>query len=368
MKFSCEKSLLIEALHLTSKAVSSKSSLEILEGILFNITDTLELTGYDLSMAIKTNLDVDIIEKGSIVINARLINDIIKKLPDDTIFIEVLENNIINIKCDKAVFNISGIDSEDYPDIPQLNEENKIEINHEILKNMINKTIFAVSKNESKPIHTGCLFNINNDDIEIVAVDGYRLAINKNKLETSACKEIKFVIPEKVLKEIANINKDITTHIYPNEKNVLIKIDNITIISRIIEGNFLNYSNAIPVQEGLKLKINRREFINSVDRVSLIINERFKNPINIKLHENNLELSVLTAIGKSYDECPFIGEFNELEIGFNSRYVLDALNACDDEEIYIIFKNNLDPMLIKPIDNDEYLFLILPVRISNEQN
>lgn len=367
MKFSCEKSSLLESINICARAVSQKNPVTLLEGILITATNNLTLTGYNLSLGIRTITEADIVTEGSIVLNAKIFGDIIRKLPNDTIYVETDEKLLTTIKCGRSVFNLIASEANDFPILPVVSQENNIKLPENMLKNMISQTIFAVSDNESKPIHTGCLFEAYEDNLNIVAVDGYRVSIRRNKLETPLNESMSFVVPGSALRELERIlvENDLNVSIYPDEKHILFNIGNTELITRLIDGEFLNYRAALPKDSIHDIKIDTKDFINSIERVSLIVSEKLKNPIRLDFDENILKLSCITAIGKSYDECNIDGNISNLEIGFNNRYLLDALRACSEEsQVRLLFKGSLNPVIIAPVENDDFTYLVLPVRLK----
>lgn len=368
MKFSCEKSTLLDAISTCSRAVSNKSAIALLEGLHIQASDTLTLTGYDLSLGIRTSISADIVRTGEVVLNAKILGDIIRKLPDDTIYIETDDKLLTTIKCNRAVFNLIASAADDFPQLPDVSQSSYLALPEYTLKNMIAKTIFAVSDNESKPIHTGCLFETEENILNIIAVDGYRVSIRREKISNDIDEAMKFVVPGFALREIERIlsDEDTLISIYPDEKHILFSIGNTTLITRLIEGEFLNYKAAIPTDATYEILADARELITTVERVSLIISEKLKNPVRLCFADNMLQMSCITAIGKSYDECSYEGHIDDLEIGFNNRYLLDALRACTEEkQITLSLKGALNPIVITPEKGNHFTYLVLPVRLKN---
>lgn len=367
MKFSCEKSTLLDAIHTASRAVSNKSTIAVLEGLKITADSKLTLTGYNLSIGIRTVIEADIIQTGEIVLNAKLLGDIIRKLPNDIIFFETDDKLLTTIKCGKAIFNLVAFSPDDFPQIPDVNCGKQIKISQPILKSMIAQTIFAVSDNEAKPIHTGCLFEIEQNKLNVVAVDGYRLSIRRETLENTL-ENMKFVVPGNALREIERIlsdNNEKIVSIYPDEKHILFEINQTVFITRLIDGEFLNYRAAIPKKSDKVVTVNVQEMINSIERVSLIVSEKLKNPIRMHFDGSIIKMNCITALGKSYDECPIDNPVDNLEIGFNNKYLLDALRACNDEKVKLSLSGALNPMVIYPIDNEKFTYLVLPVRLKS---
>lgn len=367
MKFSCEKASLLEAINTSQRAVSGKSTIALLEGLLLQTkNDSLTLTGYDLSLGIQTSIDADITQAGQIVLNAKLLGDIVRKLPDHQVYLETDEKLMTTIKCGRSVFNLIASPADDYPELPQVNCEKSIVLPENILKSMISRTIFAVSDNESRPINTGCLFETQEDQLNVVAVDGFRLSVRREKLEKTIEEPLKFVVPGFALREIERVlsEEDAPCTIYPDEKHILFSIGSTMLITRLIDGEFLNYRASIPQDNTFQITVNVRELITCIERVSLIVSEKLKSPVRMIFEEDMLKMSCITGIGKSYDECQIEGQIDHLEIGFNNRYMLDALRACMDEKVTILLKGALNPMILTPLEGDKFTHLVLPVRLK----
>ena len=353
MKFSCEKETLLNLLNIASRAVTGKSSMPLLEGLLLAAdADTLTITGYDLSMGIRTTAQVDVVEPGRIVLNSRLFCDIVRKLPQDVVYLET-DDKLMTTEADE------------YPALADVASDKGLSLPQPILKSMIAQTIFSVSDNESKPIHTGCLFEIEGSRLNVVAVDGYRLSVRRETVE-GVPGDMKFVVPGTSLREIERIldDDDDIVEIFPDSKNILFRIGSTTLITRLIDGEFLNYRAAIPKEFEHEVSADRQELIQCIERVSLIVSEKLKNPIRFHFDGSYVQMSCVTAIGKSYDECPFDGSIENLEIGFNNRYILEALRAAGDEQVKLQLKGALNPMIISPMEGDKYTYLVLPVRLK----
>lgn len=371
MQFSCEKSILQEAITTASRAVSNKSSVALLEGLLITADNSgcLTLCGYNMSMGIRVKINCMVTQAGAAVLNARLFGDMIRKLPDDVIYVETNESLMTTIRCDKAVFNLVASDAQEFPQLPEVeNSENPIILPQNMLKSMISQTIFAVSDNESKPVLTGCLFEIEENHIHVAAVDGYRLSVRREILENPVSEPAKFVVPGVALREVERIlsERDETAEIYPDSRHILFRIGDTVLITRLLEGEFLNYRTAIPTDAAAVITADVKQLITSIERVSLIVSEKLKNPVRMEFDESLLKISCITAIGKSYDEYTYDGTVEHLEIGFNNRYLLDALRACPSEKVCIALKGSLNPIVFTPIEGDGFTYLVLPVRLKAE--
>jgi len=368
MKFICNKTSLYEAINNVSKAIAIKSAMKALEGVKIKLSnENLYLTGYDLEIGIKTQILVKSQDEVEFVINARLFNDIIRKMPTEEIEIDISENYTVTITGGATQYTISAISSEEYPDIPDIDDNESFSINQSVLKNMINQTIFAVATNDTKPILTGELFEIENNFFNLVAIDGYRLAVRTEPIQCE--KEFKFVVPSKALNEVSKLLKDedeLICTIHTSKKHIIFDISGYLVISRLLEGEFHNYKGSIPTSSNTEVIVKTRDLINSLERTSLLINERIKSPIKCFYKNGTIKISCSTAIGKINDEinAEIIGP--ELEIGFNNKYFLDPLKAIEDDKVKLLMNGANLPMKITPIFDNNYTFLVLPVRLKND--
>lgn len=367
MKFTCLRSELASAVSNVQRAVSSKASIPALEGILIKAYGSqLVLSGYDLEIGITTNMEATVNEEGEIVVSAKLFSDIVRKLPEEIVCIETDERLITYITSGQADYQIVGISSNEYPELPSFEQTDNIVVNAEILKNMIRQTIFAVSDNMAKPIYTGSLFDIDNNVLRIVSVDGYRMAIREENIESGSSN--KFVVPGKtqseILKLITDDKKDV--EIIVGQRHINFKIENYSIISRLIEGNFLDYKTTVPKTAQTELVINTRLLSNAVDRMSLLTSEKIQSPVRCSITSDQIKLSCSTAVGKANDILSVSTIGSDVEIGFNNKYLLDALKNSDTDEIKLILNGPLAPMIVKPVNSDCFTFLVVPMRLSNE--
>ena len=367
MKIVCNRQELVEAVSNVQRAVSSKSSVPALEGILLRTMDhTVSLCGYDLELGMTTTINAQIEEKGNIVLSARLFSDIVRRLPAETVSIEADEKNMTYIRSGASDFSIVGIPAEEFPELPSISEETAVSLSHSMLKSMIRQTIFAVADSDAKPIHTGTLFELEDGEIRLVSVDGYRLAVRKEKVQNR--ENMSFVVPGKTLSEVLKLLKDDDTElsILVARRHILFNIGKYVVISRLLEGEFLDYKAAIPASHSTEIITNTREVIDSVERVSLLITDRLKSPVRCIFEEDELKLSCSTAIGRASDQIKIHLEGNQVEMGFNNRYLLDALRNTECDEVKIQLNGPLSPMKMMPKEGDSFLFLVLPVRLKNE--
>lgn len=366
MKFTCEKNQLVSAISVASRTVAQKSAISGLEGILVRAGVKVMLTGYNLETGITVSVDADIQETGTCVMPARLFFDIVRKLPDDTVSIQVDESFKVSIKGGISSFTITALSADDYPELPDVDSEKGIRVPQNELKAMISGTIFAVSENQARPIHTGVLFEVDNDSITSVAVDGYRLALRRFLPEESLERTLKFVAPAAALKEVEKIlgDTDDPATFYPGSKHILFTIGDATLVCRILEGEFLDWRRVLPQNNPVKLVGNVSRLTDSIERVGLVISEKLKSPVRCKFGDNAAELRTVSTIGEAYDVCPIAGDGKDLEIGFNCKYLLDALRAVPDSECTLEMINGLSPIVLNPTEGNRYSYMVLPVRLK----
>ena len=367
MKFSCEKALLQAAISTTSRAVSPKSSIPALEGILLEAEHDLRLTGYNLETGIRTTVPAEIQEEGTLVLGARLFGEIIRKLPDDVVCFQS-DNYMVNIKCGMSEFNILGTDPEEFPELPTVEYQNSLLIPQRSLKAMISQTLFAVSDNESRPIHTGSLFEVDEGGLTVVSVDGYRLALRHEPIDKKEGAEaFSFVVPGAALSEVEKICSDVEddASVTQGARHVMFKIGDTMLVSRRLEGEFLAYRQAIPRNNTIKVEGDARALLSSIDRVSLIISDKLKSPLRCVFEDGILKISTKTAIGDAYDVCPVDGDGGGLEIGFNNKYLMDALKAAPADRVRLELTTGVSPCVILPTEGEEnFLYMVLPVRLK----
>lgn len=366
MKFTCGKKELSEALSVLQRAVSSKSSLPALEGILIKASgNQLNLVAYDLELGISTVIASTVADPGEIVLNAKIFTDMIRKMPSDSVEISADEKYLTTIKSGLSEFTILGIPASEFPELPSLTDGITVTLSENILSSMIRQTIFAISDDDTKPIITGSLFEFSNGSFKIVSVDGARLAVRCEKIAEQH--DLRFVVPGKTLSEImrmleADSEENITLSI--GKRHILFNIKGFSIISRLLDGDFLDYKNVISSNHQTEVRVKVREFTESVDRVSLLISDRLKSNLHCIFESDSVKTLCSTTIGKAYDEISSSLTGEKVEIGFNYRYLLDALKATECDEVRIFLNGPLSPMRICPPDGDNFLFLVLPVRLK----
>lgn len=367
LKFSCEKSLLQSAVSTASRAVASKSSIPALEGLLLDGSSHLTLSGYNMQTGIRTAFDAEIHEEGRIVLNARLFGDIIRKLPDDVVVFSADEKYLVKLTCGDASFEILGMSADDYPELPEVDDEYGMAIEQKTLKAMINETAFAVSTNESRPVHTGSLFEINESGLTVVSVDGFRLALRREPLEKIEGGAFRFVAPGNALREVENIcaDTDDLMQITLGKRHILFEAGSTQLICRRLEGEFLDYKNAIPRSNPIAVEVEKKGLLESLDRVSVVISEKLKSPVRCLFDLDRVYLSAKTGNGEAKDVCAVKGDGRELEIGFNNRYLMDALRYAPAETVKMELNTGISPCIIVPTDgSDNFLYMVLPVRLK----
>ena len=371
MKFICEKEKLLKAINSVVRGVPNRTTMPILEGILIQTNDNeIKLTTYDLEIGIEYVIESEIEEQGSTVVNALMFSEIIRKLPDTQISIVLNENNLLVIECEGSLYKLATMNPDEFPELPKINVENSIELEQKILKSMVRKTIFAVSSEENRPVFTGCLFEIINNKINVVAVDGFRLAWASNFLEKNSS-DFKAVIPGKTLNEINKIVTDSFENIKigVSKNQALFQMENCKIVTRLLDGEFLNYSSVIPKNWETRIRVNKKDLQECFERISLIsassTEKEKKYPVKIKIEIGKITISCTNQTGDAKEEIFIETEGKDLEAGFNPKYFLDALKVIEDEEIFVDFGTSVSPSVIRPIENEDYTYMILPIRMKD---
>ncbi|MBQ8606113.1 MAG: DNA polymerase III subunit beta [Clostridia bacterium] len=370
MRFNCEKEKLNEAVNIVSKAASVKSTISALEGIKAEVKDGLiKLSAYDFNVAICASFEANTVESGTIIFPAKLFADIIRKLPNDDIFVEADENFQIKISCAGAKFNIMGVSPEDFPEIPQVPDENRVDLSIPAFKRLVKQTVYAAATSDIKPILTGILFEINDEEssISAIGVDQYRLAVKKESFEYKSGDIKSFIVPAKTLNELTKIlpeESDSNIGISVAGKNVMFTYDSFVFISRTLEGDFLNYKNVIPADSEIEIRLRRGDMRAMLDRAALITSNAIKSPIRCDFEFDTVKISTASNIGKFTDVISTENFGKSITIGFNNKFMLDALSACDEDEIIIKLKSELTPIIISPVKGDDFLFMVLPMRLN----
>lgn len=364
MKMICSQENLLEGINIVQKAVSTKTTLPILEGILLEAGEKLKMTGNDLEIGIECYVEADVREKGSIVLNAKMFGDIIRRLPESEVLMEVKENNSVVIECESSLFEIKGVPAEGFPALPAVEKQNGIQISQKIIKDMVKQTIFAVSADENRPILTGSLFEYKGGRLTIVSIDGYRLAL-RSITPDMAVEDRSFVIPGKTLNEISKIIQpvDEPLTLYAAGNQILFDMGNCIMVSRLLEGEYLNYLGIIPKEYETVVTVNSKELLACFERASLVItNEERRYPVRLDISDDMIVITSNTDIGNAREEIRMEMEGKKMEISFNPRYFIEALRVIDNENVKIYFTSGIGPCTVKPVQDDSFAYMILPIR------
>lgn len=366
MKIKIDQRNLSKHINIAQKGISTRTTLQILDGILLEAKNNkLKLTATDLEVSIETYLDCDIEIEGSIVINSRLFGDIVKKLPSADIYIEVTDSNI-NIKCENSEFNIIGGSPSEYPDLPILLEQDSFEIQKDLFKNAIRQTVFATIQDETRPAISGVLFEIEEGKISFVALDGYRLSLRQLPIESK--EDIKIIVPGRILTEINKILDDsddiLKIGIAPG--HVMFNIGETVVYSRLLEGQFLNYKEIIRSEHKTSIIMDKRELQNSLERASLLAKEEKANLVKFTIKDEEMVINSNSEIGNVNEVIRTDVKGEELSIAFNSRYILEGIKIIECENIELNFMGSLNPCIINPVEDKNYTYLVLPVRLAQD--
>ena len=368
MRFTCEKNMLVQGLNITGRTVAQKSSLSVLEGILCcSDGNSIQLTGYNMETAITYRIEADVLDPGKCIFPAKLFGDIIRRLPEGPVTVVIDDNYKVSIRAGYASFTISAERAEDYPELPDVSTDRGVRIPQKALKELINGTIFAVSENQGRPIHTGVKFEVEEDRVSAIAVDGFRLARRTWRSETENSMRLNFVVPAPGLKEVEKILADSDDEVCftLGGRHILFNMGNASLICRLLEGDFLDWRKVVPTNCPVKLCANVSDLASSIERVGLIVSEKYKSPVRCTFGNQEVQLRTNTTIGVAEDRCSIAGDGKDLEIGFNVRYLADALRAIPSEEVILELTNSLSPIVLTPAEEKyDFAYMVLPVRIK----
>ena len=368
MRFTCEKNMLVQGLNIAGRTVAQKSSLSVIEGVLCRAGHGISLTGYNMETAITFDIPAEVADPGQCILPAKLFGDIIRRLPEGPVTVVVSDDYKVSIRAGYASFTISAESAEDYPELPDVNSGRPVRIPQNKLKELISGTLFAVSENQGRPIHTGVKFEVTDTSITAIAVDGFRLARRTYHPEEGTAREMNFVVPAAGLKEVEKIVSDVEdmASFTLGTKHILFQIGNATLVCRLLEGDFLDWRKVVPTNCPIKLVADVSDLASSVERVGLIVSEKYKSPVRCVFSHNELLMRTQTTIGAAEDKCSLAGDGKELEIGFNVRYLADALKVIPSEEVTLELTNGLSPIVLTPVDDKhDFAYMVLPVRIKN---
>ena len=366
MKLICSKANLVQGVNIVMKAVPSKTTMAILECILIDATtNEIKFTANDMELGIETKIEGDIISKGVVALDAKIFSEIVRKLPDNEVSIETDENYRTTITCEKAVFTIAGKSGEDFSYLPTIEKNKFIYLSQFTLKEVIRQTIFSIADNDTNKIMTGELFEVTGNELKVVSLDGHRISIRKIELKDSF-DDISVIVPGKTLNEISKILSGGTedeVRIFFTSNHIVFEFDKTVVVSRLIEGKYFNINQMLSSDYETKISINKKEFLNCIDRATLLVKEGDKKPIIINITDGDLELKISSVIGSMNENIDIVKDGKDIMIGFNPRFLIDALKVIDDEEINIYLVNPKAPCFIKDAE-ERYVYLILPVNFN----
>ena len=370
MKFVCKKSELLKGVNIVSKAVPSKTTMSILECILIDAsTNQIKLTANDMELGIETVIEGDILEKGIVAIDAKIFSEIVRKLPDNDVTVETDENFKTKIICEKAKFDISGKSGEDFSYLPYIEKTDFISVSQFNLKEIIKQTIFSISDNENNKMMTGELFEVRNNMLKVVSLDGHRVSIRNLELKESYA-DRKVIVPGKTLMEVSKIlsgEMEDLVHIFFTRYHIVFEFDETTVVSRLIEGEYFRIEQMLSSDYETKVKVNKKELLNCIDRATLLIKEGDKKPIIIQIENGEMRLKITSGIGSMNEEIVIEKEGKDILIGFNPKFLIDALRVIDDEMVTLYLVNPKAPCFIRD-EKESYIYLILPVNFNSAAN
>ena len=371
MKFICEKEKLLIGLNYVTRSSVGRTTDPILEGILINIKENkLILTTNDLDIGMEYIInECNIFEEGKTVVDCKMFNEIIRKMPNSEITIFINENKLLVIECEGSIYKLSTMNADEFQTLPTINVEKSIAISQKLFKDMVKKSLFAVSTDENRPIFTGCLFEVNDNRLFIVAIDGFRLALRKSVI-IDGSQDFSAIIPGKYLNEIIkNIGEDEKEIIIGISKNqALFEFNDCKIVTRLLEGEFLNYNNVIPNSRETRVKVKKENIQSAIERASIFSitagEKEKKYPIKMYINLENIIVSCTSQVGDAKEEILVETEGKELEIGFNPKYLLDVFKNIEDDEIYMDFGSNISPCIIRPTVEDKFIYMVSPIRLK----
>lgn len=367
MKLICSKSNLLHGVNIVSKAVPTRTTMAILECILIDASaNEIKLTANDMELGIETKIEGEIAERGIIALDAKVFSDIVRKLPDSDVVIETDSSFKTTITCEKAKFNIIGKSGDDFSYIPYIERNECINISQFTLKEVIRQTIFSIADNDNNKLMTGELFEINENQLKVVSLDGHRVSIRNIELKNHY-EYKKVVVPGKTLQEVSKIlpgNAEDEVDIYLTDNHIVFEFDDTTVVSRLIEGEYFRIEQMLSSDYDTKVKINKRELLDCIDRATLLVKEGDKKPIIMNITDEAMELKINSFIGSMNEDIDIVKEGKDILIGFNPKFFIDALRVIDEEEISLYMVNPKAPCFIKD-DDGKFVYLILPVNFNS---
>ncbi len=371
MKFICEKENLIIGLNIVSRSSVSRTTEPIYEGILMTLKDDyIILTTNDSEIGMECKVQgVQNIEEGKAVVDCKMFCDIVRKLPNSEITVYISESKLLVIECEGSTYKLATLNADEFPTLPTINVEKSIEIESKMLKELIKTTSFAISTDENRPVFTGSLFEVKENKLNVVSVDGFRLALRKTAI-LNASEDFSAIVPGKYLNEIVKNLQDIedSVKIGISKNQALFELPNCKIVTKLLDGEFLNYNNVIPKERETRIKVNKNNLQNAIERASIFYvtsaEKEKKYPIKMNITLGSLIISCTSQVGDAKEEVLVETTGKELEIGFNPKYMLDALKAIEEEEVYLDFGSNISPCIIRSTLEDKYTYMVLPIRLK----
>ena len=360
----CNKQKLYDGISICQKAITGKSTMPILEGIYINATkEGITLIGSDIDVCIETKVEADVLEEGKVVIDSKIFGEIIRKLPNSDVRIEIVQNDTVQITCEKSVFNVVFMNADEFPSLPQLNIDRELKVPQNILKNMIKSTSFAVAQDETRPILQGILFEVKDKKLNLVALDGYRMAIKTEYIDSDF--DIEVVIPGKTLNEVSKILEDVESivNITFATNNILFDLGKTKITSRLLEGKYINYSSLLPQEHKLLINVQRQDLQNGIERASLMAKDGNSNLVKLDMKDESIIITSNSQLGKVREEVSANLQGEQIQIAFNSRYVLDVLKNMEGDNIQLEMTSSVSPCVIREKETESYKYLVLPVRL-----
>ena len=366
MKLKCERNTLLNAIQTVNKAVASKNSMSIVECILIDATeDEIKLTANNLELAIESAVDGEIEEPGTVALEARILQDIVRHLPNNTVTISVDNDALTKITCEKSKFKINGRRADEFPRLPKVEKDDPLTISHTALKDMVRQTIFSIADNEKNKVMAGELLEVRDNELKLVSLDGHRVSIRQAKLRNSHS-DVRAIIPGKTLNEVSKIlsnDPEQTVDIFFTEKHILFEFGDTVVVSRLIEGDYFKLDQMLNMSFETKIDVNKMDFLSCIERAVLLTNESNKKPIIITISDNNMELKIESSIGSMHESIEITQDGQDIMIGFNPKFLIDVLKAVDDDEISLYMINPKSPCAIKD-ETESYIYIVLPVNFT----
>ncbi len=366
MRLNCSRKKLMDSINIVSKAVATRTPMPILDGILMSASDGLTLTGYDMETGIESRMEADILASGSVVVPARVFTEIVRRLPEDDVFIDTDDKYMVKVESGSSSFNIRGLSADDYPALPIVEHDHSLFLEQKMLKDMIQQTKFAASTDDSRPILKGINVIFENGGLTLVTIDGFRLAVRKEKITGEQQEAMQFIVPARAMEDVSHVlnDSDDMVTIGPSHNYVLFDTGDVKIVSRLIQGEFLNYKSILPSGNKTSLVTDPQVLLSAIERASIVIDRDEKRfPVTLETpDEDTLVISSKTDIGMSREELNIALTGELLDIDFNPKLFMDALREIEDEQITVSFQGSVGPCSIQPLEGDSFFYLVLPLR------